>query len=60
MDEHIRHRFVRRVIRLAYYRRALAALGLGLSVFAWVAWADAVTCRVVYNPATRTFIRICQ
>lgn len=44
METRIRRRFVRRAVRLARYRRWLAAIGLGLAVFGWVAWADALTC----------------
>ncbi len=60
MDTRIRQRFVRRVLRLARYRRWLAALGLGLTVFGWVAAADALVCRYIYNSATRTWVRICR
>ena len=60
IEARIQQRFVRRVIRLAAYRRWLAAVGLGLTVFGWVAMADAVVCRMVYNPATRMWLRICQ
>jgi len=60
MEAQIRQRFVARVIRLAYYRRWLAAVGLGLTVLGWVALADALVCRWVYNPATRTLVRICS
>lgn len=58
--DQIRARFVHRAVRLARYRRVLAAIGLGLTVFGWVALADAVVCRWVYNPATRVWTRICQ
>ena len=60
MDEQIRQRFVKRVIRLAYYRRWLAAVGFGLTVLGWVAAADALVCQWIYNPATRTYVRICR
>lgn len=59
MDDQIRQRFVRRVVRLAYYRRWLAALGLGLTVFGWVALADAYGCRAIWDPARRIYRVVC-
>ena len=59
MDERIRQRFVARAVRLARYRRVLAAVGLGLMSLGWIASADAWTCRYVLNPVTRTWMRIC-
>jgi hypothetical protein len=40
IEERIQQRFVARAIRLARYRRALVAVGLGLAAFGWMAWAD--------------------
>lgn len=54
-------RFAARVVRLAKYRRSLAAIGLvSLTLLGWAALVDAAVCRLVYNPSTRTYTRICR
>lgn len=60
MEDRIRRRFVRRAVRLARYRRLLAAVGLGALVLGWVAAADALVCRYVFNPVTGTWTRVCR
>lgn len=58
METLIRQRFVKRVVRLAYYRRWLAVIGLGLTVFGWVAAVDAYTCYWIIQGGR--LVRVCR